>query len=126
MASIQVAPRPNEIDGCLQSWADHDEVQVVRSSMETGAIKVRRRFTAVVWLVDASVTLDASLYLTFRDWFRVSCQSGVLPTRFKTPWGAEVVMRFTAPPAFDWGVDAGARAFRVSMTLEQMPEWASL
>ena len=126
MPSIEIAPRPAALDGCMQTWAEHDEVQVIRSQMETGAVKVRRRFTGIVWLVDASVTLEASLYKVFRDWYRVACQSGVLPSRFKTPQGVEVVMRFTAPPVYDWSIDPGAAAFRVSMTLEQMPEWAGL
>lgn len=126
MATIQVASRPASIDGCMQTWAEHDEVKVIRSEVDTGTVKVRRRFTGVVWLVDASVVLPAALYVAFRDWFRINCQSGVLPTYFTTPWGEQVVMRFREPPAIDWGIDPAATAFRASMVLEQLPEWRSL
>jgi hypothetical protein len=125
--AIQIASRPASIDGCMQTWSEHDEIKVVRSEMETGMVKVRRRFTGSIWLIDASVTLEARLYDAFRDWFRVNCQGGVLPTRVKRPQdGKEVVVRFSAPPAYDWSIDPGAAAFRVSMTFEQMPEWATL
>ena len=126
MATIQIAERPASIDGCMQTWAEHDEAQVMRSSMDTGTIKVRRRFTGVVWLVDATVTLDAELYPDFRDWFRINCQSGVLPTRVKTPQGIEVVMRMREPPVIDWSIDPAPIAFRATVLLEQLPEWAGL
>lgn len=125
--AIQIAQRPLTLDGCMQTWVEHDEVKVVRSEMETGMVKVRRRFTGTVWLIEATVVLEAVYYDDFRDWFRINCQGGVLPTRVKRPQdGKEVVVRFSAPPQYDWSIDGAGGAFRVSMTFEQMPEWSTL
>ncbi len=110
----------------MQTWSEHDASSVIRSEMDQGGFtKVRRRTTAAAWLVDASVTLDASLYADFQTWFRVNCAAGVYPTRVKRPDGAEVVMRFTQPPVIEWP-ESNKGAFRATVSLEQMPAWVGL
>src|SRR4051812_46026283 len=97
--AIDIAPRPLSLDGCWQTWSETDSDATLRSQMDLGGFtKTRLRTTAAAWQVQASVTLAASLYEDFMQWFRVNCVKGVLPTRVKRPDGTEVVMRFTAPP----------------------------
>jgi hypothetical protein len=124
--AITIATRPASIDGCFQTWAEHDSSSVIRSEMDlSGYTKVRRRTTSWAWQVEASVVLDAALYEDFQTWFRTNCAGGVWPTRVKRPDGREIVMRFTQPPVIDWPASE-KKAFRASCTLEQMPEWVGL
>lgn len=124
--AITIGARPASLDGCFQTWSEHDASSTIRSDMDLGGYtKVRRRTTKAAWQVEASVTLSASLYETFMEWFRVACSAGVFPTRVKRPDGKEVVMRFTQPPVIEW-FQADKGAFRAACQLEQLPEWATL
>lgn len=126
MATLIIAPRPATIDGCFQNWSETDASTTVRSDMDMGGYtKIRRRTTVAAWQVNASVTLPADLYDDFMNWFRVDCGAGIFPTRVKTPLGKEVVMRFSQPPAIEWP-EAEPNAFRVTVSLEQMPAWKDL
>lgn len=124
--AIDIAERPPSLDGCWQTWNEHDASAVLRSDMDLGGFtKVRLRTTAAAWLVEASVTLPAALYQDFVDWFRIACVRGVLPTRVKRPDGTEVVMRFIEPPVIEWPAQEPT-AFRASVSLEQLPAWQGL
>jgi hypothetical protein len=126
MATINIGARPASLDGCFQTWTEKDSPSTIRSDMDLGGYtKVRRRTTAAAWQVDASVTLPAELYDDFQEWFRVACGAGIFPTRVKTPAGKEVVMRFAAPPTFEFP-ESNKDVMRVSVTLEQLPAWISL
>jgi len=79
---VQIGPRPASLDGCFQTWSEHDAASVIRSDMDMGGYtKVRRRTTEPVLQVEAGVTLPATLYEDFKTWFRVNSGSGVFPTR---------------------------------------------
>jgi len=126
MATIVIASRPLTLDGCFATWSEKDAPSVLRSEMDMGGfVKVRRRTTAASWQVEAGVTLASTLYADFQSWFRVNCAAGSLPTRVKRPDGTEVVMRFTGPPGIEW-LEKDKGAFRVSVTLEQLPAWVGL
>ncbi len=126
MAGITIATRPASIDGCFQTWNEHDASSIIRSEMDMGGFtKGRRPTTAAAWQVEAGVTLDASLYEDFQTWFRVNCAAGVYPTRVQRPDGKEVVARMTQAPVIEWP-EANKGAFRASVVLEQLPEWAGL
>jgi hypothetical protein len=127
MATIQIAPRPAPLDGCFATWSETEAPNTIRSDMEmAGFTKVRRRATYSTLQVDASVTLPAALYQSFRDWYGVACASGTVPTRVKRPQdNLEMVMRFAAPPTYEWP-PMEPTAFTVSVKLEQLPQWRSL
>lgn len=122
--AIEIANRPASIDGCFQTLKQTSLENVIRSNMEGGTIKVRRRTTAFIDQADATVTLKAEQLDDFVDWYKVACMGGVLPTRFKfPPDGAEQVWRFASPPQYEWIAN---EAFRVSFQLERLPEWVGL
>lgn len=118
--ALTIAARPASISGCVQSWSEADMPQVIRTSMDSGTVKVRRRFTGIHRTANASVTLKAEQYDDFMDWYRTLCMGGVYPTRIITPYGKEEVWRFTEPPQIEW-IDA--KAFRATLALERLPAW---
>ncbi len=122
---IQIGDRPPSIDGCMQTWVETYESQVLRTNMEApGYIKVRRRVTGRSTKIEATVTLAAKLYDDLQLWFFEKSQAGTIPTRVKRPQdGAEVVVRFSEPPTINF-IDKGAMA--VSFKFEQLPIWVTL
>jgi hypothetical protein len=124
--ATQIGPRPASLDGCFQTWSEHDATSTLRSDMDMGGFtKVRRRTTEAALLVDASVVLAATVYADFMTWFRVNCAAGVFPTHVKRPDGSEICMRFTAPPVIEWP-QSDKTVFHASVTLEQLPAWRTL
>jgi hypothetical protein len=120
------APRPNGIDGCLQTFNESQLENVVRSQSDNNAmVKVRRRTTAAVRVADATVTVPSAEVELWKKWFDVACQGGVLPTYFRTPYGIEEAWRFSAPLSITWGQGSGVGKHfaTISMKLEQMPAW---
>lgn len=121
----QVAPRPAEIDGGLQTWSETtDENSKLRSKMDDGqTIKVRRRVTRPIRQGQASVTIKGAEVQHWRTWYEDRCQDGVLPTRFKFPPNcAEQIWRFSTPLTYQW-LDMDKSACRISFGLEKLPEW---
>jgi hypothetical protein len=124
--AIQIGPRPASLDGCWQTWSEHDSPSTLRSEMDMGGyVKVRARTTEAAWQVDASVTLEAIYYADFMTWWRVNSAKGVFPTRVKRPDGTELVMRFVEPPVIVWP-ESDRTMFQATVRLEQLPAWRSL
>ena len=122
--ALTIAPRPTEIDGCMQTWSETYAANTIRSAMDDMEVKVRRRTTGLVRTMDTTLTLKANQYDTFIEWFRVAQQGGSIPTRIRRPQdGKEMVVRASAPPQIQW-VDKNI--FQVSMKWEQMPAWVTL
>lgn len=121
--TIQIGARPASISGCFQTWNETQVANTIRTEMENGTIKVRRRTTGIFRQADVSVTLQGDQYQDFVDWWNVNCQQGAIPTYVVTPYGAEEVWRIAEPPAIEW-IQAGQKpAFRASMKLERLPEF---
>jgi hypothetical protein len=122
---IQIAKRPDKIDGCMQTWTETYLPQVIRTDMDApGYTKVRRMVTGKTTSIDASVTLKAELYDDIQHWYFENSQAGLIPTRVKRPQdGKEVVVRFTEPPTINF-IDKVA--FTASFKFEQLPAWVTL
>ena len=117
----EVAERPETLDGCFSSWSETQTDNVVKSQMDSGVVKTRRRFTGIQRRAEVSVTLSADLYEDFVDWFNVYQRQGSIPTRVKTPYGKEEIWLFVAPPVYNWP-EAGY--FTASTELYQEAGWA--
>jgi hypothetical protein len=109
----------------MAQWTETFAANTIRSDMEaSGYIKVRRRTTGKMTMIDATVTLDAKYYDDLVNWYFIDSQAGVVPTRIKRPEdGQEIVARFAAPPSISF-IDKNA--FTATMKFEQLPTWADL
>lgn len=122
--AITVAARPTSISGCMAVWNEEYKPNTIRSDMDDMTVKVRRRTTGLVRLIDTQVTLKAEQYVAFIGWFITNQQGGALPTRITTPFPhSEIVVRARQSPKIEW-VDA--KAFTATMSWEQLPEWSTL
>lgn len=113
--------RPMGLHGCWETWSEQDMPVTIRSEMENGKPKVRRRFTGVVRRAQASVRYPREHYDEFMEWYRILCSSGVNATNIMEPAGVEGYWRFTEPPQITWL--PGATVFEASVALEQLPGW---
>lgn len=118
--AVTKGTRPAELDGCWGEWSEQDVDNVIRTDMDNGTIKSRRRFTGYIRKAAVSVTMPASQYQFFVQWFRVNCQAGAIPTDMKTPYGAEEVWAFAEPPVINW-VDKNA--FQVNANIYRLDNW---
>ena len=121
--AIQIATRTVNMDGCWASWDEKAETNVIRTTMDDGTIKVRRRGTGKIRTATVSRNFNSKDYDSFQLWFNVACKQGVIPTRMMTPYGKDEVWRFAEPPAINW-IEPGA--FSVACTIEQLPGWDKL
>ena len=120
MAVPTVVNPPSEFDNCMQTWREASMPTVIRSEMDSGAVKVRRRFTGRRRMAEVTMTLKAEHYDAFIRWFELDCLGGVNATRIKDPRGTEQVWRITEPPEIAW-IEAGA--FTASMVIERAESW---
>lgn len=120
--AITVAARPGTISGKSQTWSEKQSPNVIRTTMENGTVKVRRRTTGILRRADVTMVLAGSLYTDFLTWYNTNCQQGVLPTYFITPYGASEIWRMTEPPSIEW-INAASPMFKASIKIERLPEF---
>lgn len=91
--------------------------QTVESQMDTGAVKVRRRFTKQIRRFNIVQQLDESQLATFEDFWQNTLQGGSLPFDWVHPLTrVSMTFRFRNPaPAY---VNIGGVYTRVAYTLE--------
>ena len=118
--AVTTGARPGTLDGCWGQWSEQDVENVTRTDMENGTVKSRRRFTGRIRKASVSVTMTADKYADFVTWFRVNCRAGAIPTKMKTPYGAEEVWCFAEPPTFSW---PDSNVFRVEANIYQLGGW---
>ena len=121
--AITIVDFPTTIKNCVQSWNEKQAPNVMRTSMENQTVKVRRRTTGIQRTANISITLKREQYQDFMTFFNVTCQQGVLPAYFTTPYGAKEAWRFTEAPQIDW---IEPKAFSVTAVIEQLPAWRGL
>lgn len=92
---------------------------VLRSDMNQGPAKLRRRFTKGVYGYTCSITLDFDDYATFRDFFNVDLNGGVNQFQFTDPMElVDAMFRFAGVPNI---TPLGGRKFTVRMAWEKLP-----
>jgi len=116
---MDLADRPRVITGCWAKWTEKNIDPLVRSNMDSGEPKVRRRFTRTVRAAKVQINLLAELYPDFLNWFD-NCRQGVLPTLMVEPSGVETIWRFASVPQYDW-IDK--RVVSITVNIEQLPAW---
>ena len=93
----------------------------IRSSVEVGPAKVRRRFTKGVDQLSCSIDLEREDYETFRLFFDTSLDGGTKTFDYIDPFSLTSETeeyRFIEPPKI---TIIGGNWFRVAMTWEKLP-----
>jgi hypothetical protein len=122
---VNYVVRPGQLSGCWASWSEKDQPQFIRTSMDVGPPKVRRRTTGVHRIADVSGPILRSEVDIFWEWYRVICQGGIMPTNIVEPNGVESIWRFVEPPTMDWN-DVEGRFVTVTAQIERLPGWQEL
>lgn len=120
---VAYATRPAKLTGCWQSWQETQNSQVLRTGMENGDVKVRRRTTGVYRRARVVVALPKDRYHDFVDWYHVVTGGGVQPTNVVEPNGVESVWRFASELNVEW---PSAEVVRFGVELEKLPGWQEL
>ena len=93
---------------------------LIRTSMEAGPPKVRRRYTAGIRLFEMQLRLAASQVDTLDAFFEETLAGGSLPFDWEHPrTGAAVAFRFVEPPAYSPA--AGGQLWTGTLRLEVLP-----
>ena len=91
----------------------------IRSSMEIGLDKVRRRYTKRIDTFSCTINLTLSEYSTFNTFFDTTLAGGTKTFNYEHPLSQTTAeFRFTKPPRI---APLGGTYFRVSMEWEEIP-----
>jgi hypothetical protein len=108
----------------LQQLANQDSFQIeigettIRSSMDIGPEKVRRRFTRPIDKMKISFDVDSDQYEDLLFFFNTTVNGGVTPFDYTHPITQDPIsVRFTGPPAIS---PLGGLLFRATMEWEIM------
>ncbi len=88
----------------------------IRTQMDAGPAKVRRRFTVQVVPIKGQMRLTSAQKSYLETFFNVTLAGGSLAFTF--PHDGSVILRFTKPPAIS---PAGGLNYVADMDLEQLP-----
>ena len=92
----------------------------LRTDMDAGPAKVRRRFTAGVRQYGMAFLLTAAQLGTLDTFFMDDLEGGALSFDFPAPrGGGTIAVRFVEPPAYTPAQSADT--WRVAVQLEQLP-----
>jgi hypothetical protein len=111
---------PANLDDCfiIAGYTEQKQPVAIRSEVEAGQPKVRRRFTRGVKFVSAAIKADRDQLNDFYSFFDVDLKGGVLRFEFQSPTSGTVrEFRFLDPPVVTPLTD---KYFQVAMNLEQM------
>jgi hypothetical protein len=109
-------PQVPEIGG----YAESMPAAMLRTEMDVGPAKQRRRFTGAVTPLRCAIVMSKAQLATLDEWFRVTLAMGSLPFEWTHPrTGALRTWRFTEPfvlvPILD------GETWRVQLSLEMLP-----
>lgn len=93
----------------------------IRSDMDVGPAKVRRRFTAGVDTLSCSIQMSYENFQILRDFFDVTLNGGVNQFEYTHPFTQELALfRMVGPPSLR-PLGNGGVEYEVSMKWEVLP-----
>jgi hypothetical protein len=102
-------------DGSSERWAEN----IVRSSMEVGPAKVRRRSTAGVRRITLEQNLTKTQVATMQTYYETTCAHGSLSATIADPrTGSNIEVRFVTPPTI---AVIGYEIYRIRYDFEVLP-----
>jgi hypothetical protein len=93
-------------------------VSYIESETEIGPKKRRRRTTLTYEILNCSLLLEKTYYSTFKNFYDVTINGGVLPFEFNHPITGVLTNYRMAAPAI---TPVGGTYFNLAMTWEQVP-----
>ena len=103
----------------LDSQAFSDPDNSLRSSMDKGPDKVRRRTVANVAPISFSMFLTKAQAIAMRTFYRTTTFSGSVPFDFEDPLDASIISaRFLEPPQY---TEVQGVGYNVAISLEILP-----
>ena len=110
---------PAELPTCAETYTEKAEPVTVRTNVEEGVAKVRKRFTQRVVRGQVGMTMNIDQYKILDDFFYIELNGGVNRFTFSHPWtNLPCDWRMVDSPSFQ---NLGALAVQVSMVWEIMP-----
>jgi hypothetical protein len=113
---------PSTLPDCLQlnGYSESIPDQTIRTNMEYGIAKVRRRSSNAVRPVSGSIVVTKEQLDTLKDFYINTLAGGVLRFAWVEPLDGTTVaeMRFTSPPSYS---KESPDIFKVNMELEILP-----
>lgn len=126
-------PWPSDLPECANTWSETTQDPRVRTSMEVGRPKTRRRYTGIMRKVNVTMILSNNeggineKVISLRSFYEGSgdgaahiggCDAGYIYFRFRSPVDdVEHYYRFVTPPVF---TNNGPLSFTVSMEWEEL------
>jgi hypothetical protein len=111
-------PWPVGLPDCAESWEEQNVPVTVRTQMDIGPPKVRKRYTRTMRNARVSFTMTHEQAMQLRDFFEVDLQGGIYEHEFRHPFANELQrFRFVEPPSI---ANLGAMACAVSCSWEQL------
>ena len=108
-------PQYLDVDGFSNTF----QKGTIRSSIDAGPPKVRRRFSATTENITGSITIDKTQYSTLIDFYKNTLYEGTLTFTWIHPiTGNTVSMRFVQPPEI---APMNSLYFKATLTLEILP-----
>lgn len=108
---------PQEI--LLNSYSESFPNNLLKTEMETGIAKVRRRMTSMSRPIDGGIVLTKAQVSTFKTFFNTTLSSGAYRFEWTDPiTEATVEMRFTSQPTIK---ALSGELFDISLPLEILP-----
>jgi len=106
---------PNTLQ--MDGLAAKQNSNVIRTKMDAGTAKTRRRYTAITKIFTGKMLLDATQRTDLERFYRVSLADGVLRFNFKDPQTLETgEFRFTE----GYGENSVGGMFEITMSLERL------
>ena len=100
-------------------FSEREGDTLLRSDMDVGPKKVRRRFTKGIGMMTGSVWLTTDQYLDFKAFYNTTLNGGALPFIFPHPiTQVPTTFRFSETPNYN---SLGGGQFAVSFSWEIMP-----
>lgn len=114
---------PNDLPDCAGSWEESPTPDILRSSVDIGQAKVRRRSTIGGKTVSVGWTMDANTYAALVFFYETTLLEGVNSFYYNHPIsGTQQTYRFLSPPNLIFVAGkSGVGAYQVTCEWELMP-----
>lgn len=117
------APWPSQLQKVFNADTFRETLpdNVIRSDVDVGPQKLRRRTTSAVTPITAGIFLPIEHYQTLKDFYEVDCAGGVLPFELEHPITGDLEeFRFRAPPDLS-PLNRSGIYYVINLQLEMMP-----